>query len=116
MLSPRRRWITLAEALTEISPHIAQLGRPWVSGTTGIDAAGREAITDAAKSIPVLWSPNMSLGIALLGRLLDQAARFLPSSWQMELVETHHGAKLDAPSGTALALAVLNLDETLTKQ
>jgi 4-hydroxy-tetrahydrodipicolinate reductase len=92
-------------AIATLGPAIARLGRPWVSGTTAIDAAGRSAMEQASRAIPVLWAPNLSLGITLLGRLLDLAARLLPESWQMELVETHHGAKIDAPSGTALALA-----------
>jgi 4-hydroxy-tetrahydrodipicolinate reductase len=96
---------TRAEAIPQLAPALAKLGRPWVSGTTGLDEAGRAALETAAKAIPVLWSPNMSLGVTLLLRLLEQTARFLPPDWEMEIVETHHAAKRDAPSGTALALA-----------
>jgi len=75
----------------------------FVSGTTGIDARQREAMESAAATIPVLWSANFSLGIALLTKLVEQAARALPQ-WDCEIVEAHHDRKRDAPSGTALAL------------
>jgi 4-hydroxy-tetrahydrodipicolinate reductase len=75
----------------------------FVSGTTGLDARQQAALDHAAASIPVLWSANFSLGIALLSRLVAQAARALPD-WDCEIAEAHHVAKKDAPSGTALAL------------
>lgn len=75
----------------------------FVSGTTGLDARQQAALARAAESIPVLWSANFSLGIALLSRLVAQAARALPD-WDCEIAEAHHVAKKDAPSGTALAL------------
>lgn len=74
----------------------------FVSGTTGIDERQRTALQAASASIPVLWSANFSLGVALLTRLVEQAARALPQ-WDCEIVEAHHGGKRDAPSGTALA-------------
>ncbi len=74
-----------------------------VSGTTGLDARQQQALDQAARTIPVLWSANFSLGIAVLTRLLGEAARLLPD-WDCEIVEAHHQRKLDAPSGTALAL------------
>lgn len=75
----------------------------FVSGTTGLDDRQQAALLRASKSIPVLWSANFSLGIALLSRLVAQAARALPD-WDCEIAEAHHSAKKDAPSGTALAL------------
>jgi len=75
----------------------------FVSGTTGIDARQRAALDRAAATIPVLWSANFSLGIALLSRLVAQAAKALPD-WDCEIAEAHHSAKEDAPSGTALVL------------
>jgi len=75
----------------------------FVSGTTGIDARQRAAMAHAAATIPVLWSANFSLGVALLTRLVAQAAQAFPQ-WDCEIIEAHHGAKRDAPSGTALAL------------
>jgi len=75
-----------------------------VSGTTGLAASQRAALDQAAASIPVLWSANFSLGIAVLSRLVAQAAHALPD-WDCEIAEAHHARKQDAPSGTALALA-----------
>jgi 4-hydroxy-tetrahydrodipicolinate reductase len=75
-----------------------------VSGTTGLTAEGRQALARAAEQVPVLWEPNMSLGVHVLSRLVAQAVAALPD-WDIEVVETHHRAKVDAPSGTALRLA-----------
>jgi len=91
----------------EVAEWAIRWNRPWVSGTTGLTAANQERLRTAAENIPVLWAPNMSLGIALLSRAIREAAHLLPPEWQMEIVETHHPEKLDAPSGTALALAEL---------
>lgn len=75
----------------------------FVSGTTGLDARQFAALERAAESIPVLWSANFSLGVAVLTRVVRDAARAVPD-WDCEIVEAHHSRKLDAPSGTALAL------------
>lgn len=75
----------------------------FVSGTTGLGAAQLAALDEAARHIPVLWEANFSLGIAVLSRLVAEAARLLPE-WDCEIIEAHHGGKRDAPSGTALAL------------
>lgn len=74
-----------------------------VSGTTGLSAAQRTALAAAARAIPVLWSANFSLGIAVLTRALGMAAAAL-RGWDLEIIEAHHARKADAPSGTALAL------------
>lgn len=74
-----------------------------VSGTTGIDASLETRLSDAGRHIPILRAANFSLGVALLTRLLRDAAAALPT-WDLEIVEAHHGRKQDAPSGTALAL------------
>lgn len=78
-------------------------GLAFVSGTTGLGEAQWSALAAAARDIPVLWAANFSLGIAMLTRLVELAARALPD-WDCEIVEAHHARKLDAPSGTALAL------------
>jgi 4-hydroxy-tetrahydrodipicolinate reductase len=75
-----------------------------VSGTTGVDEKGQSALASCAQEVPTLWEPNMSVGIHVLGRLLERAVALLPSA-DIEIVETHHRAKVDAPSGTALRLA-----------
>jgi 4-hydroxy-tetrahydrodipicolinate reductase len=78
---------------------------PVVSGTTGIGTTGEAVIDDAARSIPVLWAANMSLGIEVLATLAREATELLGEDFDVEIVETHHKHKVDAPSGTALRLA-----------
>ncbi len=75
------------------------------SGTTGLDEAATAALDDAAKAVPVLWEPNMSVGIHVLSALLERAIAALGNGYDIEIVEAHHRMKVDAPSGTALRLA-----------
>ena len=80
-------------------------GIPLLVGTTGLGEGHHGLIADAAKIIPVLKAPNTSLGVALLEDLAERAAGVLgQSDWDVEIVETHHRLKSDAPSGTALHL------------
>lgn len=80
-------------------------GPPLVIGATGFSEADEQAIADAAAHIPVVRSRNFSLGINLLVGLVEQAARALPArEWDIEVFEAHHRRKVDAPSGTAMAL------------
>lgn len=81
----------------------ARRGAAFVSGTTGLAAQQRADLLIAAQKIPVLWSANFSLGVAILDELVERAAAALPG-WDCDIVEAHHTRKLDAPSGTALAL------------
>ena len=74
-----------------------------VTGTTGIDASLQAKLDEIAQRIPLLHAANFSLGVAVLKRLLREAAAALPD-WDLEIVEAHHSRKEDAPSGTALAL------------
>jgi 4-hydroxy-tetrahydrodipicolinate reductase len=76
---------------------------PLVIGTTGLDAATEQVINTAAKTIPVLYAANFSRGVALLLELAALAARALPDA-DLGIYELHHNKKVDAPSGTALAL------------
>ncbi len=76
-----------------------------VIGTTGLEPAHQALIDRAARTLPVLQSANTSLGVAVLARLVAQAARAL--DWDIEIAELHHRAKVDAPSGTALALGAV---------
>lgn len=79
---------------------------PCVLCTTGLSAQQLEKVEETAKGVAVLKSANMSLGINLLMKLLKDAANVLaPAGYDMEIVEKHHRLKVDAPSGTALALA-----------
>ncbi len=75
-----------------------------VIGTTGFDAAQKATIAAAATRIPIVLSPNMSVGVNVMLKLLDQAARALTEGYDIEVIEAHHRHKVDAPSGTALAM------------
>ncbi|HEX6138126.1 MAG TPA: 4-hydroxy-tetrahydrodipicolinate reductase [Casimicrobiaceae bacterium] len=82
----------------------ARRGAGAVVGTTGFDAAGKAEIAAHARTIPIVWAPNMSVGIAVLAEVVELAARRLGPSFDIEIVEMHHRHKVDAPSGTALKL------------
>jgi 4-hydroxy-tetrahydrodipicolinate reductase len=77
---------------------------PVLIGTTGLDASADAPITEAAKTIAVLRAPNTSLGVAVLAQLVERAAQLLGPDWDIEIAETHHRMKADAPSGTAWLL------------
>ncbi|MGD8452500.1 MAG: 4-hydroxy-tetrahydrodipicolinate reductase [Phycisphaerae bacterium] len=79
-------------------------GVALVSGTTGLEPPHRSALESAAKRVPVLWAPNMSLGVNLLLELVARCAARLDENWDVEITELHHRHKVDAPSGTAKAL------------
>jgi 4-hydroxy-tetrahydrodipicolinate reductase len=82
----------------------AENGVALVSGTTGLEETDRAILEATAKRVPVVWSPNMSVGVNLLLRLVTELAEVLDGSWDVEIAETHHRQKVDAPSGTAQAL------------
>ena len=94
---------SLAEAFDPVLALCCQRRAALVSGTTGLSPAQSAAMDTAAGSIPVLWAPNFSLGVAVLAELVRQAAAALPD-WDADIVEAHHVHKKDAPSGTALQL------------
>jgi len=79
-------------------------GVPVVVGTTGLEERHHWLIDAAAVSIPVLQTGNTSLGVTLMAHLVREAAQRLGPDWDIEIVETHHRMKVDAPSGTALLL------------
>lgn len=79
-------------------------GTPIVIGTTGLEERHHYLIDNASKDIAVLQTGNTSLGVTLLAVLVQQAAASLGPDWDIEIVETHHRMKVDAPSGTALLL------------
>jgi 4-hydroxy-tetrahydrodipicolinate reductase len=91
-------------ATLALAPIAAAAGTAIVSGTTSLGDDARSALDRAAARVAVLWEPNMSLGVHALSSLVSRAAMELPD-WDVEIVETHHRAKVDAPSGTALRLA-----------
>ena len=101
-----------ADVLIDFSHHTAtpdvldyakKVGCAVVIGTTGHTEEEKALIESTARLIPVFWAGNVSLGIAVLCRLVKQAAAFFPDA-DIEIVETHHTRKVDAPSGTALML------------
>lgn len=90
-------------AAPDVLRYAEAIGAAAVIGTTGHTPGEKALINAAAKRIPVFFSGNMSLGIAVLCRLAREAAKFFPEA-DIEIVETHHHRKVDAPSGTALML------------
>ena len=95
---------SLPEAFDGVLAFCQSRGAAFVSGTTGLSETQRAALGHAASSIPVLWASNFSLGVAVLEDLVRRAATALPG-WSVQIQETHHVHKKDAPSGTALTLA-----------
>lgn len=91
-------------ALQQSLDRAVSAGVPIVVGTTGLDELVDQRIAAAAQKIAVLRAANTSLGVALLAELVEQAARVLGPEWDIEISETHHRMKADAPSGTALML------------
>jgi 4-hydroxy-tetrahydrodipicolinate reductase len=79
----------------------AEARRPIVIGTTGLDATQEAAVREAARAIPVVAAPNMAIGVNVLWKVIDVAARALGELAAIDIEETHHVHKLDRPSGTA---------------
>ena len=105
--------VSCVDALLEYS---VEKQIPVVLCTTGLSEEQLQKVTEASEKVAVLKSANMSLGINMLMDLLQKAARTLaPAGFDMEIVEKHHNQKLDAPSGTALALAD-SINEALEDQ
>jgi 4-hydroxy-tetrahydrodipicolinate reductase len=95
---------SLPRAVAALARAAARARIPIVSGTTGLGDAEKAALDEAARVVPVLWAANMSVGIEVLAQLARTAAKLLGDDYDIEIVETHHSAKVDAPSGTALRL------------
>jgi 4-hydroxy-tetrahydrodipicolinate reductase len=93
-----------AEAVGTTADTCAAAGVALMVGTTGLDAATKERLDAAAARIPVLVSANTSLALNVLLDLVERAAGALPGGYDIEIFEAHHRHKVDAPSGTALAL------------
>ena len=81
-----------------------KLSRALVIGTTGFSEAQKKAIADAGKRIPIVMSPNFAIGVNVVFKLAETAARALGEGYDVEIIEAHHRHKVDAPSGTALKL------------
>ena len=103
------------EALPEICSYVRRTGTALLSGTTGYTAAEKAALESLGTSAPVLWSANYSLGVAVLVRALREVSGVLKPDFDIELTETHHNQKADAPSGTAkLLLTAIDPQHQLT--
>ena len=103
------------EALPEIASYVRRTGTPLLSGTTGFTPAQLSQLEALGAWAPVLWSANFSLGIAVLYRALAAVSGVLKPDFDIELTETHHNQKADAPSGTAkLLLEALDPAHALT--
>jgi 4-hydroxy-tetrahydrodipicolinate reductase len=94
-----------AAAIAQLVTIAARQRVAVVSGTTNIDDAAKKALDRAAQTVPVLWSPNMSLGVQVLAELVEQAVKKLGLGFDVEITEIHHRRKVDSPSGTAKRLA-----------
>jgi len=95
---------TRPEGTLEYLEFCRQHGKGIIIGTTGFDDAGKAAIKQAAESIPVVFAANFSVGVNLVLKLLEKAAQIMGDYTDIEIVEAHHRHKVDAPSGTALAM------------
>ncbi len=94
-------------ATMEILKIALKAGKPIVTGTTGLSPEQKAEIEKASSFIPVLFSPNMAVGVNMLFKLVETAAAAMPADFDVEIMETHHRLKKDAPSGTAKRLAEL---------
>lgn len=95
---------SLPAATASVVRAVGQAGKPMVCGVSGLDDVQLAALDEAAASIPLVYDRNMSQGIAVLQDLVQRAARSLGDEFAIEIHETHHIHKKDAPSGTALKL------------
>ena len=100
-------------ALTTVLNYCKKRKLPVILATTGYTDEKKKEFTEASKEIPVFFSANMSLGINLIIALAKKATKLLEGNFDIEIVERHHNQKIDAPSGTALAIADA-IDETLS--
>lgn len=101
---------TSPEATVEHVAICRKAGTAMVIGTTGLSADQKKALDEAAGEIPIVFAPNMSVGVNLLFRIASEAAHVLGQGYDVEIVEAHHRHKKDAPSGTALRLAEVVAD------
>ena len=103
------------ETLPEVCSYIRRTGTPLLSGTTGYTAAEKAQLEALGSVAPVLWSANYSLGIAVFVRALQAVSDVLKPDFDIEITETHHNQKADAPSGTAkLLLEAIDPQHALT--
>lgn len=95
---------TLPEGTRQHAALAQRYAKALIVGTTGLNTADEETLREAARTAPIVYAANMSVGVSLLLSLVQQAAKALDPVWDIEIFEAHHKHKVDAPSGTALAL------------
>jgi len=103
---------TIPEAAELTLDYVAKYRKALVLGTTGLNDAQIAKVEEVAKVIPVVFSPNMSIGVNVLFSILPELAKRLGQDYSIEIVEAHHKAKKDAPSGTAKKFAQILADTT----
>jgi len=101
--------------LTSVLNYAKDTKTPAIICTTGLSAEQRQEIVDTSKEVAMFFSANMSLGVNLLIDLVTKAAKILEENFDIEIIEKHHNQKIDAPSGTALAIADAIAD-SITKE
>ncbi len=102
----------------DLLPLCIEHNKKIIIGTTGFDDAGKKALYEAAKDVAIVFAPNMSVGVNLCFKLLEMAAKAIGDETDIEIIEAHHRRKVDAPSGTALAMGEVvadALDRDLSK-
>ncbi|MDD5505618.1 MAG: 4-hydroxy-tetrahydrodipicolinate reductase [Candidatus Omnitrophica bacterium] len=98
---------TLPEATDEHLDYVAKYKKALVLGTTGLSEAQKNKVEEISRIVPVVFTPNMSIGVNVLFSILPEIAKKLGPDYSVEIVEAHHKAKKDAPSGTAKKIAEL---------
>ena len=106
---------TAPEATIDNLNTCVKYSKPIVIGTTGLSESQQRSIEDASKKIPIVFSPNMSVGVNLLFKLVKEAANKLSKDYRVRIKEAHHKHKKDSPSGTAKKLADI-IEEALGKK
>jgi len=101
---------TRPEGTLEHVKYCAEHGIKLIIGTTGFDDAGKAAIAAAAQKTAIMFAPNMSVGVNVTMKLLEIAAKFMATGYDIEIIEAHHRHKVDAPSGTALKMGEVIAD------
>lgn len=96
---------TSAEAVDSTLDYVARYRKALVLGTTGLNEAQVAKIEEVSKVVPIVYSPNMAIGVNVLFGILPELAKKLGPDYHIEIVEAHHKAKKDAPSGTAKKFA-----------
>jgi len=103
---------TIPEATETNLDYVARYKKALVLGTTGLNETQLKKVEEVSKIVPIVFSPNMSVGVNVLFAMLPEIAKRLGPDYSIEIVEAHHRAKKDAPSGTAKKFAQILADTT----